>query len=233
MSCVIDGKPMKNHILFAAIFIVNIVALYMIFIWAPPEKTLGDSYRIFFIHTPSAWVSYLAFTITFFSSLFYLRTSKLSWDLYAATSSTLGIIFSTVTLITGSIWAKIAWGLYWNWDPRETSTLVLLMAYLAYVSLRMAVTERDRRARISAVLGILIFATIPLSYLSTIFWATLHPMPLLPTSNLQLSATPPIILTLVVSTCGVTLLFLWLFYLTLATYQLTETTGVALLGNKG
>jgi heme exporter protein C len=233
MSCVIDGEFMKNHLLFVAILTVNIVALYMIFIWAPPEKTLGDSYRVFFIHTPSAWVSYLSFTITFFSSLFYLRTSKVSWDQYAATSSTLGILFSTVTLITGSIWAKIAWGLYWNWDPRETSTLVLLMAYLAYASLRMAVTERDRRARISAVLGILIFATIPLSYLSTVFWATLHPMLLLPTSNLQLGAAPPILLTLVVSTFGATLLFLGLFYLTLTTYQLTEITGAALLENEG
>ena len=233
MCCVIDGEPMNNRFAFPAVFLVNIVALYMIFIWAPPEKTLGDSYRIFFIHTPSAWVSYLAFAITFCSSVFYLRTFKLSWDLYAAASSTLGILFSIVTLVTGSIWAKVAWGLYWNCDPRETSTLILLMAYLAYVSLRMAVTERDRRARISAVLGILMFATIPFSYLSTVFWTTLHPMPLLPTSSLRLSVEPSILLTLIVSSCGVTLLFIWMFYLTLNIYRMNETIEVALLESKG
>jgi len=213
---------MKSQPTLAGIFLINLVALYMIFIWAPPEKSLGDFYRVFFIHTPSAWVSYLAFAITFSGSFLYLKTAKPIWDLYASSSAVLGILFSLVTLLTGSIWAKVAWGLYWNWDPRETSTLILFLAYLGYLSFRMAIAERERRARVSAVLGILVFVSVPLSYFSTVFWSTLHPMPLLPTNRLQLAVDPSILLTLAVSTLGVTLLFLWILYLTINMYRLTE-----------
>jgi heme exporter protein C len=214
---------MRSRCLPAIVFAVNILTLYLIFIWTPPERFLGDSYRIFFIHTPSAWVCYLAFAITFISSIMYLRTGDLTWDLYAATSSVLGILFSSITLITGSIWAKLAWGLYWNWDPRETATLMLLLAYLSYVSFRMSISTRDRRARVSAVLGILLFITVPLSYFSAVLWATLHPMPLLPSAGLRLGVEPPILLTLMVSTFGITLLFAWMFYLTLRTYRLIDS----------
>jgi len=213
---------MKGQYSSAIILAANVLALYMIFIWAPPERPLGDSYRVFFLHTSSAWVSYLAFAITFISSILYLRTGNLRWNLYAASSSVLGILFSMITLITGSIWAKLAWGLYWNWDPRETATLILFLAYLGYISFRMAISDRDRRARISAVLGILAFISIPLSYFSAVFWATLHPMPLLPTARLRLGVEPPILLTLAVSTLGATLLFAWMFYLTLSTYRLID-----------
>ena len=213
---------MKGQYSSAIILAANVLALYMIFIWAPPERSLGDSYRVFFLHTSSAWVSYLAFAITFISSILYLRTGNLRWNLYAASSSVLGILFSMITLITGSIWAKLAWGLYWNWDPRETATLILFLAYLGYISFRMAISDRDRRARISAVLGILAFISIPLSYFSAVFWATLHPMPLLPTARLRLGVEPPILLTLAVSTLGATLLFAWMFYLTLSTYRLID-----------
>jgi len=213
---------MKGQYSSAIILAANVLALYMIFIWAPPERSLGDSYRVFFLHTSSAWVSYLAFAITFISSILYLRTGNLRWNLYAASSSVLGILFSMITLITGSIWAKLAWGLYWNWDPRETATLILFLAYFGYISFRMAISDRDRRARISAVLGILAFISIPLSYFSAVFWATLHPMPLLPTARLRLGVEPPILLTLAVSTLGATLLFAWMFYLTLSTYRLID-----------
>ena len=213
---------MRSQYSSAFILAVNILALYMIFIWAPPERSLGDSYRVFFLHTPSAWVSYLAFAITFISSILYLKTGNLKWDLYAASSSILGILFSMITLITGSIWAKLAWGLYWNWDPRETATLILFLAYLGYISFRMAISDRDRRARISAVLGILAFISIPLSYFSAVLWATLHPMPLLPTARFRLGVEPPILLTLAASMLGATLLFAWMFYLTLSTYRLID-----------
>ncbi|MEM4251611.1 MAG: cytochrome c biogenesis protein CcsA [Candidatus Bathyarchaeia archaeon] len=213
---------MRSRCPAAIVLAVNVLALYMIYIWAPPERLLGDSYRVFFIHTPSAWVCYLAFAITFISSVLYLRTGNLKWDLYAASSSVLGILFSTITLITGSIWARLAWGLYWNWDPRETATLILLLAYLGYVSFRMSISIRERRARVSAVLGVLLFISVPLSYFSAVLWATLHPMPLLPSLGLRLGVEPPILLTLVVSMLGITLLFVWMFYLTLRTYGLVN-----------
>ncbi|WP_455281973.1 cytochrome c biogenesis protein [[Eubacterium] cellulosolvens] len=205
------------------VFVANLVALYMIFLWAPPERTLGDSYRVFFIHTPSAWVSYLAFTITFVSSILYLKTRNFKWDLYALSSALLGLLFCIIAIITGAIWAKVAWGVYWNWDPRQTTTLILMLAYLGYVSFRMAITDKEQRARISSVLGILAFVSIPLSYLSTIIWATIHPMPLLPTSKLQIGVVPAILQTFLTSTFAITLLFLWMFYITVKVYRIIET----------
>jgi len=207
----------------AIVFIANLAALYMIFLWAPPERTLGDFYRVFFIHTPSAWVSYLAFTITFLSSILYLKTRNFKWDLYASSSALLGLLFCIITIITGAIWAKVAWGLYWNWDPRQTTTLVLMLAYLGYISFRMAINDKEQRARVSSVLGILAFISIPLSYLSTIIWATIHPMPLIPTSKLQIGVEPAILQTLLTSTFAVTLLFLWMFYVTVEMYRTIDT----------
>ncbi|OGD54080.1 hypothetical protein A3K80_00480 [Candidatus Bathyarchaeota archaeon RBG_13_38_9] len=218
----IKGENMKK-IYPIIIFLVNLAALYMIFLWAPPERTLGDSYRVFFIHTPSAWVSYLAFTITFLSSILYLKTRNFKWDLYASSSALLGLLFCIITIITGAIWAKVAWGLYWNWDPRQTTTLVLMLAYLGYISFRMAIDDKEQRARVSSVLGILAFISIPLSYLSTIILATIHPMPLIPTSKLQIGVEPTILQTLLTSTFAVTLLFLWMFYITVEMYRTIDT----------
>ena len=222
MFYMINGEIMKK-IYPIIIFLVNLVALYMIFLWAPPERTLGDSYRVFFIHTPSAWVSYLAFTITFVSSILYLKTRNFKWDLYASSSALLGLLFCIIAIITGAIWAKVAWGVYWNWDPRQTTTLILMLAYLGYVSFRMAITDKEHRARISSVLGILAFISIPLSYLSTIIWTTIHPMPLLPTSKLQIGVVPTILQTFLTSTFAITLLFLWMFYITVKVYRTIET----------
>ena len=218
----IKGENMKK-IYPTIVFLANLVAVYMIFLWAPPEKTLGDAYRVFFIHTPSAWVSYLAFTITFVSSILYLKTRNFKWDLYASSSALLGLLFCIITIITGAIWAKVAWGLYWNWDPRQTTTLVLMLAYLGYISFRMAINDKEQRARVSSVLGILAFISIPLSYLSTIIWATIHPMPLIPTSKLQIGVEPAILQTLLTSTFAVTLLFLWMFYVTVEIYRTIDT----------
>jgi heme exporter protein C len=226
----IKGENMKK-IYPTIVFLANLVALYMIFLWAPPERTLGDSYRVFFIHTPSAWVSYLAFTITFVSSILYLKTRNYKWDLYASSSALLGLLFCIITIITGAIWAKVAWGLYWNWDPRQTTTLVLMLAYLGYVSFRMAVNDKEQRARVSSVLGILAFISIPLSYLSTIIWATIHPMPLLPTSKLQIGVEPAILQTLLMSTFAVTLLFLLMFYVTVEMYRTIDAVESVKMGN--
>jgi heme exporter protein C len=226
----IKGENMKK-IYLTLVFLVNLVALYMIFIWAPPERTLGDSYRVFFIHTPSAWVSYLAFTITFVSSVLYLKKRNFKWDFYASSSALLGLLFCIIALITGAIWAKVAWGLYWNWDPRQTTTLILLLAYLGYVSFRMAISDKEQRARVSSVLGILAFISIPLSYLSTIIWATIHPMPLLPTSKLQIGVEASILQTLLTSTFAVTLLFLFMFYVTVEMCKAIHTIELVKMEN--
>jgi heme exporter protein C len=187
------------------IFIVNLVSIYLTFLYAPPEATLGDAYRVFYFHVPSAWVSYLAFGVTLLGSIMFLVKKSYKWDMVAEASSKLGLIFCSVALLSGSIWANLTWGSYWTWDPRETTTLILLLTYIAYLSFRMAIDDREKKARLSSVLGVLGFITVPLSYVS-VQLMTLHPGGGAPLSKLNL--TSPMMMTLMVALLGVTLIYL-------------------------
>ena len=188
-------------------FAINIVSIYLTFLYAPPEATLGDAYRVFYLHVPSAWVSYLAFGVTLLGSIMFLVKKSYKWDMVAEASAKLGITFCAVALLSGSIWANLTWGSYWNWDPRETTTLILLLTYIAYLSFRMAIDDREKKARISSVLGVLGFISVPLSYVS-VQLMTLHPGGGAPLSKLNL--TSPMMMTLMVALLGVTLIYLTL-----------------------
>ncbi len=203
---------MKKYVILAAIFIFNLVSLYLTFMYAPPEATLGDAYRVFYLHVPSAWVSYLAFGITLIGSIIYLIKKSSKWDLLAEASAKLGIVFCIVALLSGSIWANMTWGSYWNWDPRETTTLILLITYIAYLSFRMAIDDIDKKARLSSVLGILGFISVPLSYVSVELF-TLHPGGGVPLSKLNL--TSPMMTTLMIALIGVSMIYLFLLKRTL------------------
>jgi len=104
-----------------------------------------------------------------------LRTKQAKYDAISESAAFLGLVYGMVTLVSGAIWANAAWGVYWNWDPRETTTLVLWLAYLGYFFLRMSVENPERRASVSAAYNVLAFLTVPLSYLSFIIWPSLHP----------------------------------------------------------
>ena len=152
-------------------------AAYMALIKLPPspEPLLRNNYRIIFFHLPSAVCSFTAFTITLIAAIQYLRTRKYGWDLIAVSSAKAGFFMITAALISGSIWAKVAWGTYWNWDPRETTVLILWFAYAAYFALRSSIEDVEERAKVSSILAIFCYATVPLSYLSTRLYFSLHP----------------------------------------------------------
>ncbi|PTD93457.1 cytochrome C assembly protein [archaeon SCG-AAA382B04] len=135
----------------------------------------GDIYRMLFFHVPLAWIAYLAFFIVMISSIFYLKKEDRKYDNYAAASAEIGVIFAALTLITGSIWARAEWGVWWRWDPRLTTTLVTWIIYVAYLTLRGSLSE-ERKARLSAVYGIIAFISVPISYLSITI--SLHPQPI-------------------------------------------------------
>ncbi len=196
---------LRKYGILIPIFIVNLVSIYLTFLYAPPEATLGDAYRVFYFHVPSAWVSYLAFGVTLLGSIMFLVKKSYKWDMIAEASSKLGITFCSVALLSGSIWANLTWGSYWNWDPRETTTLILLLTYIAYLSFRMAIDDREKKARLSSVLGVLGFISVPLSYVS-VQLMTLHPGGGAPLSKLNL--TSPMMMTLMVALLGVTLIYL-------------------------
>jgi heme exporter protein C len=150
-------------------------ALYAAFIIAPPEMEMGDVQRIFYFHVSSAWTAFLAFFVVLASSIAYLRTRKAKWDIVANSAAEIGIVFTTLTLLSGSIWARSAWGTWWTWEPRLTTTLMLWLIYVAYLLLREMAEEPDRRAVFSAVFGIAAFADVPIVFMSVRWWRSLHP----------------------------------------------------------
>lgn len=190
---------------------VSVAASYAAYVTVPAEAVMGDVYRILYVHVPVAWISYLAFAISLVASLLFLRTRRERYDTTAEVSAILGLVYGAVTLISGAIWANAVWGLYWNWDPRETATLVLWIAYLGYVAMRRSIPDANRRGVIGAVYNILAFATVPLSYLSIILLPTLHPQVI--TVDQGISMTPPMIGTLIVSLIGATTFFVYLLLL--------------------
>ena len=153
-----------------------LVAIYAAFVYAPREAMMGDVQRIFYFHVPSAYIAFLAFGVVFVAGVQYLRTRDPKWDALAHSSAEIGVVFCTIALITGSIWAKPIWGAWWTWDPRLTTTLVLWLIYVSYLMLRRAIEEPERRARFAAVVGIVGFVDVPLVFMSIRWWRTIHPV---------------------------------------------------------
>ncbi len=143
----------------------------------PPDRTMGDVFRIFFLHVPLAWIGFLALFVTMIASGLYLLRAELGFDRLAAASAEIGLLFIGLTIITGSIWGKATWGVWWDFDPRLTTTAILFVIYLGYILLRASIIGRIRRARVSAVLGIIGFADVPIVHLSVLWWRGLHQPP--------------------------------------------------------
>jgi len=184
-------------------FILLVVALYLIFIYVPTEKTMGIVQRIFYFHVPVAWVAFLAFFIVFLGSILYLWKRQSKWDVIASSSAEVGIVFTTLVLITGSIWAKPIWGVWWTWDARLTTSLVLWLIYVAYLIVRSYATEEQRGARFAAIVGIVGFIDVPIVALAITLWRTQHPGPVI----FQGGLAPPMLLTLLVCLAAFTTLY--------------------------
>jgi heme exporter protein C len=163
---------------------ISILAMaYTAFFYAPEDDVQGVVQRIFYVHVASAWIAALAFGVVFVGSIIYLAKRSMKWDALAGASAEVGLLFTTVVLVSGMLWGKAIWGVYWTWEPRLTSVLVLWLLYLAYVAIRMYVPEPTQRARFSAVLGIVAFLDVPIVYLSVKWWRTLHPEQVIVTEN--------------------------------------------------
>jgi heme exporter protein C len=144
---------------------------------APPDRGQGDLMRLMYVHVPAAWLAYLAFAITLVGSLGWLRRRTAGADRLAAAAAELGVLFTALTLVLGSIWAKPVWGVWWTWDPRLVTTALLLLVYLGYLGLRRATPDPEARARRSAVFGVVAFVQVPVVHLSVVWWRTLHQPP--------------------------------------------------------
>jgi heme exporter protein C len=144
------------------------------FLSSPPDRMMGHLQKIMYVHVPTAWAGMLAFALVFVASVAYLWSRNDRWDRLALASAEVGTLLVAVTLVLGSIWGKPTWGIWWTWDPRLTTTAILLLMYAGYLALRAFVEDRDRAARWSAVVGILAFVNVPIVYMSVRWWRTLH-----------------------------------------------------------
>jgi heme exporter protein C len=169
-------KPGLELALFVMVAALMIISLYCVFQVVPNEVTMGVVQRIFYFHVPSAWVAFLGFFVVFVSSILYLTTRKLVWDVVAHSAAELGVLFCAIVLFTGPIWARPVWGTWWTWEARLTTTLVLEMVYVAYLVLRTQAENRAQAARLSAVVGIVGFLDVPIIYYSVQIWRGHHPI---------------------------------------------------------
>lgn len=170
-------NPTATYVLFALTAAAMANALYAIFLKVPTEATMGVVQRIFYFHVPSAWVGFLAFVISGIASIGWLATKKYRWDRWAVSAAEVGVLYTTVVLVTGPIWARPVWGIWWTWDARLTSTFILWLIYVSYLILRGFLDEPGRRASVSAVFSILGLIDVPIVYMSIRWWRTQHPQP--------------------------------------------------------
>jgi heme exporter protein C len=184
-----------NLTLLSVSFALMMAALGMVFVWVRTEINQGAIQRIFYFHVPVAWVAFTAFFFVFLFSILYLWKRQTRWDLMARSAAELGVVFTGLVLISGSIWGKVAWGSWWVWEPRLTSALVMLLIYVAYLLVRSYTTDPDRGARFAAVVGIVGFIDVPIVALAIQLWRTQHPNALIFEGGLE----PDMLATLLIS----------------------------------
>jgi heme exporter protein C len=163
----------------AILFLLIAFTAYLGFYYAPIERTMGVIQKIFYLHLPSAFSSFVALGICFFANLMYVFKRQQKWDWLGVSAAEVGLAFISVVLITGPIWAHPVWGIWWTWDARLTLTFVLWLLYISYLLLRSMLEEPDKRALFSALFGIFAFLDVPLVYFSIRWWRTQHPQPVI------------------------------------------------------
>jgi len=199
--------PGKGHLIQRIFIAVSLVlmmtALFLIFVYVPTEENMGVVQRIFYLHVPLAWLAFLSYFVIFICSIAYLMKPQEKWDWIAYAAGEVGLLFTSLVLITGPIWAKPAWGTWWTWDARLTTTLILWVIYLAYLLIRSFANSESQGARFAAAIGIVGFLNVPLTALAVSLWRTQHPPAVIFEGGLESS----MLLTLMVSLAAFTVLY--------------------------
>lgn len=211
-----------RYVLFAASAILMVVTLYMVFFWVPTELNLGVSQRIFYFHVPLGWLGMLSIVIVAIASLLHLITGKSKWDDLAYTTAELGVLFATLILVTGSIWARGDLGWWWTWDAKLTTTLVLWFIYVGYLMVRAYSPKGSQGARYGSVVALIGAVDAPIIYMATVWWRTAHPelnVGPVATEADSIGSTS-IYITLLVSTLMFTILYA---YMVMERYSLRRT----------
>lgn len=168
-------------ILAAVVAALVLTGVYLALLWAPeaanlPTQTERLVQRVFYFHVASGWVGFFAFLVTAIAGIAYLITGRRRWDSIALSSVEIGVAFTAANVVSGSIWARPTWNTWWPWnDPRITSAAIVWLIYVAYLMLRNAIDDPQRRARLASVYGIVGFISVPITFMSIRIWRTIHP----------------------------------------------------------
>lgn len=219
------GKTSKERLPLASLFLGGLafisimIAIPMAFLYAPEDAVQGPAQRIFYFHVPIAWIGMLAFVVMAIASIGYLWKRDERWDWAARASAEIGTVFITLTLITGSIWGRTTWGTWWSWDPKLTASLVLWFMYIGYLMIRSYMGRTPASANAGAVLAIIGVFDVPIIYEAVNLWRGLHPGAQVGVAG---ALPPSVVLTLMVSLTGFTLLYAFLM-LQLYQFQKLQT----------
>lgn len=168
-------RPVRSRL--PAVAVVFTVAGLIAAMTAPRDRIQGNLVRLMYVHVPAAWLAYLGFAITFGASAGWLWRRRPGLDRLAAASAEVGVFFTGLAIVLGSIWGKPVWGVWWTWDPRLITTALMFFVYLGYLALRRATLDPLARARRSAVFGVVAFAQVPIVHMSVLWWRSLHQPP--------------------------------------------------------
>ena len=203
----------------AGVAMIGMAALALI--TAPTEVVEGDVQRLLYVHLPSALASYFAFSVTAVCSVLFLLKRDFKWDSAAQGAAIVGLIFTLLTLMTGSLWGKPIWGVYWQWDPRITTTLILFLIFSAYLIARKSTSlDSDKSARFCSIYAIIGFLDIPLIHMSVRWWRTLHPQPII--AKLNPALPDEMLLVTLFSILAVILVAAWFITLGIETELLSQ-----------
>lgn len=183
----------------------------------PADALQGEVQRLLYVHVPIAWTMMLAFFVVFLMSILYLVQRKLKWDLLAVSAAELGLLGAILTLVLGSLWARPTWGVWWTWDPRITTTALLVPIYAGYLIVRSMTDDPEQRARWAAVIGLIGFVQVPIVYLSVFWWRSLHQPPSSPRS---MASAFGLVMLLGFAAYTLAFTYLWLRRYRLATTEL-------------
>lgn len=210
-----------------ATLVFIVVGLYMAFMYAPTEVNMGLVYRIFFFHLGAVASGFVGVLLVAVAGIVYLKTNSRAWDRVAEASAEIGVLFTFITLVSGSIWARPIWGVWWTWDPRLTSYLILFLIYIAYLMLRASARDDPRVARFSAVFGIIGAVNVPIVIVSARIWRGISPVLFQETQQgFTFGLTPEMVQTLIVCIIAELLLFSYLLAQRIRLEEIRDELGV-------
>lgn len=222
-----ENNMKKHSFLCLAVILSTILSQYLIYFYAPMEQTLGFAQKIFYYHLPVAWWAFVSF---FFAALFavlYLIKKEQRLDILSHANAEVGFLLSTLTLITGSLWGKHSWGVWWTWDPKLTAALVLWFIFAAYLIIRSMPMSKEQKNNVCAVVAVIGFLDVPLVFFATRLWRSIHPAVF---HGNGAGLEPEMVHTIIF--CVLSFVFLWLWLVSFRKQQLTQELTIETIKTK-